>query len=306
MCATLQPRLPSWPESVIYGNKLRLFLIVSSVSSLHLYFCNLFFYGVVDPAPKKNDYSITQDWAALRFLIVPLGATFPIVSRNWIRWAIDWTWKQTNEKGKWGRRLAFLNPLFPVWGCHPEGFHQIRSIWASEPKRILPATERNIRISDRSDWPAGKRRSAALPTPVKVSEVFPFVCVGSLVWRLPRARRATNIPRCGHETTTSICWELWSRSSSVATPPVDSWLMDASESPPRYPHYPDKSIKMEVAQEIPDGGVRAWLIVIASFLTNGLIFGIHNCYGIIYLELKNQLEESDVADAATKACKCPQ
>ena len=82
--------------------------------------------------------------------------------------------------------------------------------------------------------------------------------------------------------------------------------MDASESPPRYPHYPDKSIKMEVAQEIPDGGVRAWLIVIASFLTNGLIFGIHNCYGIIYLELKNQLEESDVADAATKACKCSQ
>ena len=54
MCATLQPRLPSWPESVIYGNKLRLFLIVSSVSSLHLYFCNLFFYGVVDPAPKKK------------------------------------------------------------------------------------------------------------------------------------------------------------------------------------------------------------------------------------------------------------
>ena len=53
----------------------------------------------------------------------------------------------------------------------------------------------------------------------------------------------------------------------------------------------------------PDGGLHAWIIVMASFLTNGIIFGIHNCYGIIYLRLKTELEESGVSNAATKACK---
>ena len=54
----------------------------------------------------------------------------------------------------------------------------------------------------------------------------------------------------------------------------------------------------------PDGGLQAWIIVLASFLTNGIIFGIHNCYGIIYLRLKTELQESGVSDASTKACKC--
>lgn len=54
---------------------------------------------------------------------------------------------------------------------------------------------------------------------------------------------------------------------------------------------------------IPDGGFHAWLIVVASFLTNGIVFGIHNCYGIIYLRLRSELERSGVSDAATKACK---
>ena len=53
----------------------------------------------------------------------------------------------------------------------------------------------------------------------------------------------------------------------------------------------------------PDGGLLAWVIVVASFLTNGIIFGIHNCYGIIYVQLKSQLEQNGVESAATKACK---
>ena len=59
---------------------------------------------------------------------------------------------------------------------------------------------------------------------------------------------------------------------------------------------------MDVNQ-VPDGGLHAWLVVVASFLTNGIIFGIHNCYGIIYVRLKSELEQSGVSDAATKACK---
>ena len=57
------------------------------------------------------------------------------------------------------------------------------------------------------------------------------------------------------------------------------------------------------ADDPPDGGFHAWLIVIASFLTNGIVFGIHNCYGIIYLRLKSELERTGVNDAALKACK---
>lgn len=53
----------------------------------------------------------------------------------------------------------------------------------------------------------------------------------------------------------------------------------------------------------PDGGLHAWFIVFASFLTNGIVFGIHNCYGIIYLRLRTQLEQAGVSEAALKACK---
>ena len=55
--------------------------------------------------------------------------------------------------------------------------------------------------------------------------------------------------------------------------------------------------------DVPDGGIHAWIIVVASFLTNGIIFGIHNCYGILYIWLKEELERSGVSDAATKSCK---
>uniref|UniRef100_A0A0P5MMK7 Monocarboxylate transporter n=1 Tax=Daphnia magna TaxID=35525 RepID=A0A0P5MMK7_9CRUS len=51
----------------------------------------------------------------------------------------------------------------------------------------------------------------------------------------------------------------------------------------------------------PDGGLHAWFIVFASFLTNGIVFGIHNCYGIIYLRLKTHLEQAGVNEAALKA-----
>ncbi|XP_057371942.1 monocarboxylate transporter 10-like [Daphnia carinata] len=51
----------------------------------------------------------------------------------------------------------------------------------------------------------------------------------------------------------------------------------------------------------PDGGPHAWLIVIASFLTNGIVFGIHNCYGIIYVRLRTHLEQAGVNEAALKA-----
>lgn len=64
-------------------------------------------------------------------------------------------------------------------------------------------------------------------------------------------------------------------------------------------------LSMKPESLAPDGGLHAWLIVVASFLTNGIVFGIHNCYGIIYLRLRSELEQAGVSDAALKACKFP-
>lgn len=66
-----------------------------------------------------------------------------------------------------------------------------------------------------------------------------------------------------------------------------------------------KVVEVRPVEDVPDGGLLAWIIVLASFLTNGIIFGIHNCYGIIYLRLRNELESSGISDAATKACNLP-
>lgn len=51
----------------------------------------------------------------------------------------------------------------------------------------------------------------------------------------------------------------------------------------------------------PDGGVRAWMVLAASFLCNGLLFGIINTYGVIYVYLLKDLETAKVPDAASKA-----
>lgn len=67
----------------------------------------------------------------------------------------------------------------------------------------------------------------------------------------------------------------------------DSEQADASESP----------------QVPPDGGLRAYIIVIASFFTNGLIFGIINSYSVVYIVLLKQLQSQNVEGAEVKACK---
>lgn len=41
----------------------------------------------------------------------------------------------------------------------------------------------------------------------------------------------------------------------------------------------------------PDGGFWAWLVVVASFLTNGIIFGTINSFGVIFVYLKEQYSE---------------
>jgi len=50
----------------------------------------------------------------------------------------------------------------------------------------------------------------------------------------------------------------------------------------------------------PDGGFWAWLVLVSCFLVNGIIFGIINTFGILFVQLKIDLDEAGVEDAATK------
>lgn len=53
----------------------------------------------------------------------------------------------------------------------------------------------------------------------------------------------------------------------------------------------------------PDGGPRAVIVVIASFLCNGLIFGFMNTYSVLNVSILEIFEKVGVENALTKACK---
>uniref|UniRef100_A0A2M4CPK6 Putative monocarboxylate transporter n=1 Tax=Anopheles darlingi TaxID=43151 RepID=A0A2M4CPK6_ANODA len=53
--------------------------------------------------------------------------------------------------------------------------------------------------------------------------------------------------------------------------------------------------------EPPDGGTRAWLVMVAAFLCNGVLFGVINTYSVIYLTLQKQLDEIGDKEASSKA-----
>ncbi|XP_068965938.1 monocarboxylate transporter 10 isoform X3 [Bombus flavifrons] len=51
----------------------------------------------------------------------------------------------------------------------------------------------------------------------------------------------------------------------------------------------------------PDGGLRAWMVMIGSFIINGVLFSVINTYSSIYLELQRRLLESGETGASSKA-----
>lgn len=51
----------------------------------------------------------------------------------------------------------------------------------------------------------------------------------------------------------------------------------------------------------PDGGFRAWMIMIGSFMINGVLFSIINTYSLIYPELQKRLMEAGEAEVSSKA-----
>ena len=51
----------------------------------------------------------------------------------------------------------------------------------------------------------------------------------------------------------------------------------------------------------PDGGWKAWLVMVCSFIVNGVIFGTINTFGIIFVKLKENLDDSGEEEAALKS-----
>lgn len=51
----------------------------------------------------------------------------------------------------------------------------------------------------------------------------------------------------------------------------------------------------------PDGGLRAWMIMIGSFTINGVLFSIINTYSLIYPELQKRLTEAGDTEVSSKA-----
>ncbi|KAF7402675.1 hypothetical protein HZH66_004942 [Vespula vulgaris] len=51
----------------------------------------------------------------------------------------------------------------------------------------------------------------------------------------------------------------------------------------------------------PDGGLRAWMIMIGSFFINGVLFSVINTYSLIYLELQKKLLEAGETEVSSKA-----
>ncbi|KAH8278540.1 hypothetical protein KR018_004927 [Drosophila ironensis] len=54
-------------------------------------------------------------------------------------------------------------------------------------------------------------------------------------------------------------------------------------------------------KEPPDGGARAWLVMISAFLCNGIIFGFINTYGVLHSLLTDRLTALGDPEASSKA-----
>ncbi|XP_018056237.1 PREDICTED: monocarboxylate transporter 10 [Atta colombica] len=68
--------------------------------------------------------------------------------------------------------------------------------------------------------------------------------------------------------------------------------------------FDDENHANELANTIvepPDGGLRAWMIMIGSFTINGVLFSIINSYSLIYQELQKRLIEAGETEVSSKA-----
>lgn len=53
----------------------------------------------------------------------------------------------------------------------------------------------------------------------------------------------------------------------------------------------------------PDGGFRAYAVMVGSFLTNGLVFGVINSYSVIFPVVEGYVQSQNITNASSRACK---
>lgn len=63
----------------------------------------------------------------------------------------------------------------------------------------------------------------------------------------------------------------------------------------------DKNKRSDVNEPPPDGGARAWCVMVSAFLCNSILFGIINTWGTIYLTLQDELTQRGDTEASSKA-----
>lgn len=64
---------------------------------------------------------------------------------------------------------------------------------------------------------------------------------------------------------------------------------------------PKEAAPPQVSRKPPDGGARAWLVMMGSFLCNGILLGIINSFGVLHTYLQKSLQDAGDADASSKA-----
>lgn len=58
---------------------------------------------------------------------------------------------------------------------------------------------------------------------------------------------------------------------------------------------------MNISYIAPDGGSRAWLVLLCSFLCNGVIWGVINSYSVLQNEFYENLHSKNDTQASSKA-----
>ncbi|KAJ3665831.1 hypothetical protein Zmor_001300 [Zophobas morio] len=63
----------------------------------------------------------------------------------------------------------------------------------------------------------------------------------------------------------------------------------------------DLEVAYEGGMEPPDGGTRAWLVMVGSFFCNGILFGVINSYSVLYAEFHDILKNKGSTNPSGEA-----
>ncbi|GFR14744.1 monocarboxylate transporter 10 [Trichonephila clavata] len=95
-----------------------------------------------------------------------------------------------------------------------------------------------------------------------------------------------SVPATAPESLPVMYLNTMGKSGAKSSPPAKNQLLGDET---------DNALKLESTRnrafEPPDGGW-GWIVCLASFWTNGTIFGVMNCFGVLYVKLKDKFGET--------------